>query len=83
MPIDPRDILGEVTDAVSYDVGHNLNRLQRYGVFYRRLRSWPRIAGFLERFASLLMVGWGGLFGLLAILWGAIAHRFSRKPPQG
>lgn len=81
MPVDPQTVLTEVTTAAHLDVGHNLNRLQRYGFFYRRLRSWPRILGLLDRIGAVLSIGWGGVLALLALAWGFISHRFRHKPP--
>lgn len=82
MPVDPRDVVEEATDAVIYQPGRNIRRLTRYGLFYRRLNSGTRIGGLFDRLFSAAEVSWGFLLGLLAMLWGIIAHRGKHRPSQ-
>lgn len=94
MPFDPPDFdphrpgdiaidtLYNAQNAIDFNVGRNLRRLKRYGVFYRRLRTRQRIGALLQRAIDVMMVDFGGVLGLLAAAWGALSHRFrSRNKP--
>lgn len=88
MPLDPsdlaretRDLATNAKDAVVYDSGRNIQRLTRYGGFWRRINSWSRSNVFLGRILNAGEAGWiGALLTLPAILWGFVTRRSRRKP---
>lgn len=86
MPLDLPDVVYDtqynVNTATEMRSGHNLRRLKRYPAFYRRLRSRQRIGNLIYRAMAVIVLDYGGLLGLAALLWGAIEQSFKRRKPQ-
>jgi len=90
MPLDPDDLLDKTTDlawdasnAVTYESGRNIERLTRYGRFWRRVNSASRFGHFFDRIMNAQFGGWlGAMLILPAILWGFVSRPFRRKPTE-
>jgi len=74
-PHDALDTLADARDARDFQVGRNIRRLKRYGLYYRRLRTRQRIGVFIQRVIDAGMLDGGDLIGMLAAAWTAIRNR--------
>lgn len=73
------DTLYNTGTVVEDKIGRHMQRLKRYPIFMRRVRTRQRIGGLINRVLTVGLLDWGLLLALAVAAWGAITRPSPRR----